>query len=255
MRGSIWDDDIKSEKESAKMLRVRGEMHCGGYLLRPKLNETGEEEGTEIIHVANFDLNGMFALDFLSRKAAIARIKGTVEYKRNKFSKAENDNEEGRGSSIFNIFSGMRNTISRTRYGDEKKMLEGDKNPKKTKKKTKMDSMMEASMSNDDDVGMGIELTDIYGGGDEGGEAPPRNPLNVRKGDSRSGGRSGKKKRIREGNASNESDIINDDEDDNDDASPQPERPGEWDKHFDETSNCHFYVHKATGKTQWEKPY
>ena len=264
MLNSIWDDAIKSEKESAKMQRVRGEMHCGGFLLRPRLNEMGEEEGTEIIHVANFDLNGIFAVDFLARIAAIARIKGTVGYNRNKDSKRENSNEDGRGSSIFDIFSGMRMTISRSRYGDKKNMLEGDKNTKKMNKKTmkkkKMDSMMEASMSNDD-VGRGIELTDIYGGGeDEGIEAPPRNPLNVRKVDKRAGG-GGRRRSSREdernpdGNASNENVVVNDDDDGDDDAPPPPSRMmSEWNKYFDEATQSDYYVHKATGKTQWDKP-
>ena len=137
----------------------------------------------------------------------------------------EGANGEERGSSsLFDFFSGLRKTVVGRRYGsgqeDKKKMLEDGGQGRKNKKKTEMtmDEIMEASMGVDND-GLDIELSDIYSGGDAGGEAPlPLKPSY--------------------------------------DADREANKTGasEWEIYHDEVSQNYFYVHKATGKTQWNKP-
>jgi len=135
---SIENDEVKSLKESSQKRRVRGIIHCGGYLLTPRVDEFSGKEQVEIIHVAAVDLNGVFGLDLLYRIAAVERIKGVVDVNVNRFTKGivaeDEDVEGGRGSSIFNVFSGVRQRMMGG--GGGKKLIE------------------EA----------GIELSEIYGG-------------------------------------------------------------------------------------------
>ena len=102
--------------------------------------------------------------------------------------------------------------------------LQKNKNKKKNNKRKEltMDEMMEASMS-DNDNGMKIELSDIYTGGEEcgSGEEPPNH------------------KRDKRGKSS---------------SPPKRVRMGEWDKIYDEASQSYYYMHKATGHSQWENP-
>jgi len=138
---SIENDEVKSLKESSQKRRVRGDIKCGAYLLRGKVDEFSGKEQVEIIHVAAVDLNGVFGLDLLYRIAAVERIKGVVDSNVNRFTRGivveDEDVERGRGSSIFNVFSGVKQRMMGG--GGGKKLIE------------------EA----------GIELSEIYGGGKE----------------------------------------------------------------------------------------
>jgi len=113
---SIENDDVKSLKESNHLRRVRGTMHAYGYLLKE-----GQRKGTvDVVHVAMVDLNGLFALDLLSRIVAILRVKGTLEMFNSNFE----ETERGRfHSSVFDVFSGFKNILK----GSGKDMLEDGK--------------------------------------------------------------------------------------------------------------------------------
>ena len=137
---SIENDEVKSLKESSQKRRVRGIIHCGGYLLTPRVDEFSGKEQVEIIHVAAVDLNGVFGLDLLYRIAAVERIKGVVDSNVNRFTRGiveeDEDVERGRGSSIFNVFSGVKQRMMGGGGGGKKKeLIEAD---------------------------VGIELTDVY---------------------------------------------------------------------------------------------
>ena len=123
---SVSDSNIKSEKESARDRRVRAKMHCGGYMFIPKYDSSECESSTEIIHVASVDLSGAFALDYLSRKASVARLRGVVDSNIKRFGSGMEDEEEevGRGSSIFDVFSGVKNKI--IGGGKNRQMLQGE---------------------------------------------------------------------------------------------------------------------------------
>jgi len=135
---SIENDEVKSLKESSQKRRVRGDIKCGAYLLRGKVDEFSGKEQVEITQLACVDLNGVFGLDLLYRIVAVERVKGVVDVNVNRFTKGvveeEEDVEGGRGSSIFNVFSGVKQRMMGV---GKKKMIEAD-------------------------VDMGIELTDVY---------------------------------------------------------------------------------------------
>ena len=75
----------------------------------------------DIIHVAMIDLDGVFALDLLSRIAAINRLTGTIEF----YNRKSEESEKGRISSgVFDVFSGFKKKIMGEK---DKKMLEDGK--------------------------------------------------------------------------------------------------------------------------------
>ena len=103
---SVSNDNIKTLKESARDRRVRGTMHLGSYLLKGKIDRVSGKNKVEIIHVVGCDLGGVFALDYLTRRASIQRIKSLVNKYHAKFNVGDYD--PGRGSSFFDVFSGFR---------------------------------------------------------------------------------------------------------------------------------------------------
>jgi len=107
-----------SKKESHKLRRVRGLVKCGGYLLK----EGRRAETVDIIHVAMVDLNGVFAVDLLSRIAAVTRLKGVVELARAGWK--EKEERTRASSSVYDVYSGFKQRLRRGMSSTEKRMIE-----------------------------------------------------------------------------------------------------------------------------------
>ena len=103
---SIVDTDT-GLKKTATLGRVRAHLSMGGYYLQRVDNDR-----TKVTHVVEVHLGGVMVLDVLARRAAGPRMKGIVDDLNCLGEDEEEDEERGRGSSLWRIGSRWLRAVS-----------------------------------------------------------------------------------------------------------------------------------------------